>query len=144
VAAIDSVVRALVEKQLHGPVLAIASFRIAGTDTRLGAPTAVNLSVGGWLQRRRQITWPIPAYLAVSDSTIGVYSARFDRGTRLLGPLMEWRRDVLTAAVVEDSRFRVRVRPVPNRHAIELEAVEPGPEAAAVIGHLCRTVRDDE
>jgi hypothetical protein len=145
VAAIDGVVRALVERQLDQPVLAIAGFRISGTDTGLGTPAAVNpFSVGGWLQRRRQITWPAPAYLAVSDATISIFSARFDRGTRLLGPLMVWRRDVLVAAAVEDSDVRVRVRPVPNRPAIELEAVERGPEATAVIRHLCLSFRDEQ
>jgi hypothetical protein len=137
VAATDRVVRALIEKDVGQPVLAFARFGIAGANSATGAVEAVSLfSVGGLIRRRGQASWPTPAYLAVCESIVNVFSARFDRGTRLIGPVMVWRRDLVDAVTV-DGQLRVRVRPAPNRPVVELEAVEPGPESARVIRYLC-------
>jgi hypothetical protein len=138
-AAIDSVLRALIEKELGQPVLALARFAIARTNSGSDMRAVVNVfRVGDWLNRRAHAAWPTPAYLAVCKSTVNVFSARFDRGTRLLGPVMVWHREVLTALAIGDDEPRVRVRPALNRPTIDLEAVEPGPESALVVRYLCQ------
>jgi hypothetical protein len=142
VAAIDSVVRALVELRLDEPVLALAGFRVVGDDTAFDTSGVQLFSVGGWLVRRRKANWPTPAYLAVCESTVSVFSANLGRTTRLLGPLIVWQRAAL-AAKTRDDGFRVIVLPAPNKPVLELEAVEPGPESASVIRLLCATTDDD-
>jgi hypothetical protein len=136
VAAIDTVVRALVERRLDEPVLAMARFQVAGDDTSFDTAGVQLFSVGGWLVRRRKANWPTPAYVVVCESTISVFSASFGRSTRLVGPLIVWRRKAVAAKARED-RIRVVVLPAPNKPALELEAVEPGPQSDAVIRHLC-------
>lgn len=142
VAAIDAVVRALVERRLDEPVLAMARFQVVGADSRFDTSGVQLFSVGGWLVRRRKAGWPAPAYVVVCESTISVFSAKFGPSTRLVGPLIVWRRKAL-AAKSRDDGARVVVLPAPNKAALELEAVEPGPASDAVIRHLCELAGDD-
>jgi hypothetical protein len=152
VATVDELVRGLIEKQVAEPVLALARFHASGPESPQYWPfplipcRAVPFSwlprLLRWLRWRRAVRLPRPAYLAVGESAVRVSSARFGRGTRLLGPFEVWQRCEITEATVQGDGFRVSFRPGPNRDLVDLEAVEPGPEAASVIRYLTATTAE--
>jgi hypothetical protein len=137
VASIDGVVRQLAQQRLDEPILAIAQFRVAGPELRWWTPLAVVVAqVPDWVARRHQARLPTPAFVSITESSVVVFSARFGRTTRVIGPVRVWPRAQVTA-VPGDAPFMVTVRPGPESVQIELDASDPGPDAASVIRLLC-------
>jgi hypothetical protein len=90
-----------------------------------------------WLVRRHATKVLNPAYLAVGDTTVTVFSARFGPRCRGLGPYAVWLPHDIADAAVRGNGFRVTFRPAASRRLLDLEAVEPGPEAARGLRYLC-------
>ncbi len=136
--AVDGVVRQLVAQRLDEPILAMAQFRVAGPKLGFWTPGAVAaFRILDWFARRRHARLPIPAYLAVTDSAALIFSAPFGRTARVVGPVKTWPRLQLHAVRVEGFPFRLKLRTDPRSWELQLDAVEPGPEAGEVIRLLC-------
>jgi hypothetical protein len=74
----------------------------------------------------------MPAYIAVTDRKVQVFSARFGKVTTVLGPVESWNRSDVSA---ERVGFAMRMA-VPGRDLV-VEPVRPG-EAERVMALLCK------
>jgi hypothetical protein len=90
-----------------------------------------------WSYRRRGVHLPIPGYLAVTASSVYVFSARFGGTTKIIGPKQQWPRTDIQVEHSTDSSSQILLRLGVGKPIIEIKAADPGPESAQVIRLLC-------
>ena len=113
-------------------ILAMAQFRVSGPASfPLNSFVAVE-----WLRRRQRSRLPTPTYLAVCESSVFVFSARFGGTTQILGPFDEWPKSEISLARSDtnDCAFTLTLRH--DGRSIELAAAEPGVESTRVMALL--------
>jgi hypothetical protein len=137
-AAVDSELRRLAQQRVKEPILAMAQFRAAGpTANRGGTAAGVIYDAVRWIHARRTAQMPNPAYLAITELTLYVFSARFGISVKLIGPTQQWPRSEVIARHSDDNQFCVQLQLEPDKPH-EMEAADPGPESATLISLLCR------
>jgi hypothetical protein len=127
---LDDVTSAIAAR-CDGNLEGVAQFHPQGPTTVRGGVFGLVLAGLEWLWRRRAAQLPVPAYIAVTDRKVQVFSARFAKVTTVLGPVESWSR-----SDVRGERVGTAMKlAVPGRDLV-VEAARPG-EAERVMALLC-------
>jgi hypothetical protein len=131
--SVDAELLRLAQARVRPSILAMAQFHVTGPRS-----FPLNFFVGAeWLLKKRRSHVPTPTYLAVTESSVFVFSARFGGTTQIIGPVDEWPKSELSISRSATNKFVVTVTPRRDGRAIELEAAEPGVDSERAIALLC-------
>jgi hypothetical protein len=123
----------LAQERVPETILAMARFRVGRPRQRAAGPVGWLWMVADWTYPQLTLRFPNPAYLALTNSILYVFSARFGAAARLIGPTHEWKRSEMRTKASERIALGVRVQLAPGKPIIEVEAVDPGPESARLV-----------
>src|SRR6266568_5159151 len=141
--AVDAELRRLAQERVDDTILAMAQFRFVVPENVGGGPPLLWLiGLALWkfrtvLRGRGGVHLPNPAYLAMTESVVYVFSARFGGAARIAGRTQQWPRSEINAWHWHDNRHAFLFQLGENNPAVEIEAADPSRESATLIDLLC-------